>query len=306
MTEDEASMMKIKLERETEEIQREFSRLLFQLQKSLTKHSSLDDVISILVHHDDEGWTKKCSSISQVFGNAKKFCAFFNTGMVKLLIQELGNEQDKKNYEDYKKKFQTFCKNRVCQLSEKDLAIVVDRNIEKLGKWEQEHLQFEINRVFKNKPAFGRLLSTEQVQQLSTSQTSSPTQAASHIACSDSTASDETCQATSCTTTSDINSIISSEATSFARTCDATESISPSEATGFASEANRSSTSCKVASKDTRHKKTPKLNTKLTFSPSITSISSKILPVLKDSTQEFPVSGSISVEHGLTYGVCSW
>ena len=47
MTKDEASMMKIKLERETKEIQREFSRLLFQLQKSLEKFSSLDDVVNL-------------------------------------------------------------------------------------------------------------------------------------------------------------------------------------------------------------------------------------------------------------------
>ena len=315
MTKDEASMMKIKLERETKEIQREFSRLLFQLQKSLEKFSSLDDVVNLLVHQDDEGWTKKCSSIPQVFNNAKRFCSFFNTGMLKLLIEELGTEQDKTKYEDYKKKFQTFCKNRVCQCPEEELAIMMDKNIEKLGKWEQEQLQFEINRVFKNKTPLIRLLSNEQMQQLSTNQACSPstsTQVTSHttpiestsfttssgatnfIMSSEATSFTTACGATSFTTTREANSTISSEATSFTTSSEATRFISPSKATGFItpSEATSSSTNSK-ASKDTRYNMLME-DTKSAFSQSVTLISeneaNKILPIAEYSAQEFIVS----------------
>ncbi len=189
MTEHDASLMKIKLERDTNEIKREFSRLLFRSQKSLEKISSLDDVISVLVHQDDEGWTKKCSSISQVFQNAKKFCSFYNTGTLRLLLTELGTEPDKNRYEDYKKKFQIYCKRRVCLCTEKMLAVVMDKNIERLGKWEQDQLHFEINRVFQKRPPV-RLLSDEQMQQeLSASRQNSNSSTASRQTSYSSTAS---------------------------------------------------------------------------------------------------------------------
>lgn len=174
MTEDEVSMMEVAFCRETKEIRAEFSRLLLRLQKSLEKSSQFEHVVNLLINLDDEDWLKKCQSIAAVFQNANKFCSFYNNKAVKLLINELGTDEDKKNYDDYKRKFQKYCLKRVFLFPDGKPSVEVgmlvmktDDNIEKLPPSEKKELQYEISRVFKGKKVV-RLFSEEK-QILSTS-----------------------------------------------------------------------------------------------------------------------------------------
>ena len=171
MPEHEVSMMNVKLERETKEIRREFSRLLLKVQKSLERTTALDKLVTLLKEMDDEGWLDKCSSMAQVFHNHKKFCSYYETGMIKVLIEELGTDEDKIAYRDYKKKFQTYSRNRVFKFpsgsysdedTSEEVGMKMDKNLEKLGMRQQKEVEFEMNRVFKNTGPI-RLLSDEQI-----------------------------------------------------------------------------------------------------------------------------------------------
>lgn len=167
MTQDEISMKKIEFERETKQIKGEFSRLLLRLQKSLEESCKVDDVVNLLINLDDEDMLKRCKSIADVFKKASKFCSFYETKAVKILIEELGTDQDRENYEKYKRVFQSFCLKRVILFpdgkSSKDLVMETDKHIEKLPEEQQKQLQYEISRVFKGKKPV-KLLSNEQLK----------------------------------------------------------------------------------------------------------------------------------------------
>ena len=174
MTEDELSMMEIAFDRETKEIKAEFSRLLLRLQMSLEKHCKLEHVVNLLIYLDDENWLKQCSSIDSVFKNANKFCSFYNSKAVKLLINELGTEQDEENYLNYKRKFQKYCQKRVfyfpngkSSVEVGKLAMKTDDSIEKLPLNEKKELEYEISRVFKGKKLV-KLISEEHLSESST------------------------------------------------------------------------------------------------------------------------------------------
>ena len=188
MTEDEISMKQIEFERETKEIKGEFSRLLLKLQKSLEKSCKLDEVVNLLINLDDEDWLKKCSTIAKVFENAKKFCSFYDNKAAKLLIEELGTDQDRENYEKYKRKFQQFCLKRVFLFpdgkSSKEVGMLVmstDKHIEQLPLQQKKELQYEISRVFKGKTPV-RICSNKELERLSASDVSnSPSKAGSSL-----------------------------------------------------------------------------------------------------------------------------
>ena len=159
MTEDEISMKKVEFERDTKEIKLEFSRLLLRLQKSLEGSCKVNDVVNLLINLDDEDMLKRCKSIAEVFKRANRFWSFYETRAVKLLIDELGTDQDRLNYENYKKKFQAFCLKRVFLFPDgksshevgKKLAMETDRHIERLPEEQKKQLQYEMARVFKGK-----------------------------------------------------------------------------------------------------------------------------------------------------------
>ena len=172
MPEHAVSMMNVKLERETREIRREFSRLLLKVQKSLESTTSLDKVVTLLKEMDDEGWLDKCSSMAQVFHNHKKFCSYYDTAMIKVLIEELGTDEDKKAYKDYKQRFQTYSGNRLFKFpsgsysdedASEEVGMKMDKNLEKLERRQQKEVEFEMNRVFKSTQLM-RLISDDQIQ----------------------------------------------------------------------------------------------------------------------------------------------
>ncbi len=171
MTEDEISIKKIEFERETKEVKVEFSRLLHRLQKSLEKSCRVDDVVNLLINLDDEDMFKRCKLIADVFKKANKFCSFFETKVVKLLVEELGTDHDRDNYENYKRKFQSFCLKRVFLFPDgkssqeigNKLAMETDKHIEGLPEEQKKQLQYEISRVFKGKRPV-KLFSNEQLK----------------------------------------------------------------------------------------------------------------------------------------------
>lgn len=233
MTEDKISMMEIEFKRETKEIKGEFSRLLLRLQQSLEKSCKVDHIVNLLINLDDEDWLKKCTSIAEVFQNAKKFCSFYDNKAVKLLIEELGTEQDRKNYENYKRKFRSFCLNRVFCFPdgkssvEAELAMKTDKHIEKLSPKEKKELQYEISRVFKGKKPV-RLFSEKQFGQ----------QSASHLSKSSSPNKDSS-EASTLTTPSDIGEASGSTTS---KPSSMSDSTAPSSI-GAPSEASSSTTS---------------------------------------------------------------
>ena len=162
-------MKRIEFERETKQIKGEFSRLLLRLQKSLEESCKVDDVVNLLINLDDEDVLKRCKSIADVFKKAAKFCSFYETKVVKLLIEELGTDQDRDNYKNYKEKFQKFCLKRVFLFPDgksshevgNKLVMEMDRHIEKLPKEEKKQFQYEVSRNFEGKNPV-RMLSDDQ------------------------------------------------------------------------------------------------------------------------------------------------
>lgn len=179
MTEDEIAMEQVKFERETKEIKAEFSRLLLRLQRSLEEQlCKVDDVVNLLINLEDNDWMKRCSSIAEVFTRANRFCSFYDTKALKLLIEELGTEKDKGNYDHYKRRFQRFCSKRVFLFPDgkssrevEMLAIEMDKHMEKLPVDQKRELQFEMGRVFKGRSQVV-MLSKQSSTDSTTSQTS--------------------------------------------------------------------------------------------------------------------------------------
>ena len=151
MPEKEKLAMKVKLERETKQIRREFSRLIVKVQQSLERNTTLDKLVTCLTELDDEGWLARCTSIAQVFHNYKKFCTFYDTKMIDILISELGAESDREAYRDYKEKFQKYTANKVCKTSGK-IGIRSDKSLEKMEPNELEEVRLEMNRTMKGNP----------------------------------------------------------------------------------------------------------------------------------------------------------
>ena len=151
MPEKEKLAMKVKLERETKQICVEFSRLIVKVQQSLERNTTLDKLVTCLTELDDEGWLAKCTSIAQVFHNYKKFCTFYDTKMIDILISELGAESDREAYRDYKEKFRKYTANKVCKTSGK-IGIRSDKSLEKMEPNELEEVRLEMNRTMKGNP----------------------------------------------------------------------------------------------------------------------------------------------------------
>ena len=55
-------------------------------------------------------------SIDLVFATLATEMSFFNHGMLANIIEELGDEDDKKRFNDYSKEFQKFCKRKVFEI----------------------------------------------------------------------------------------------------------------------------------------------------------------------------------------------
>jgi len=151
MSEKDKLAMKVKLERETKQIRREFSRLVVKVQQSLEKNTTLDKLVTCLTELDDEGWLARCTSIAEVFHNYKKFCTFYDTKMIDILISELGAESDREAYRDYKERFQKYTANKICKTSGK-IGIRSDNSLEKMEPSEQEEVRLEMNRTVKGNP----------------------------------------------------------------------------------------------------------------------------------------------------------
>lgn len=187
MPEHEVSMMKVKFERETKQIRREFSRLLLKVQKSLEKTTSLDTVVILLKEFDDEGWLDKCLSLAQVFQNHKKFCSFYDTSMIKVFVDDLGTDDDKRAYKEYKEKFQRYCAIPIFKFpsgsysdedGSEEIGMKMDSTMEKLEKEQKQEVQYEMNRAIKATKTM-RLLSDEQTQHPNLSSLDSVTSASS-------------------------------------------------------------------------------------------------------------------------------
>ncbi len=152
-------MMKIKSERETKQIRREFSRLVLKVEQSLEKTNQFEKLVIALQELDEEGWLDECKSVADIFKNSSKFCTYYDTGTLWLLVEELGTNQDKEAYKTYKEKFKKYSQNRLFKFpsgsysDEEEIGVKMDKNIEKLGAESRGEVLYEINRVFKDSPS---------------------------------------------------------------------------------------------------------------------------------------------------------
>ena len=248
MTEDEISMKKVEFERDTKEIKLEFSRLLLRLQKSLEGSCKVIDVVNLLINLDDEDMLKRCKSIAEVFKRANRFWSFYETGVVRLLIDELGTDQDRLNYENYKKKFQAFCLKRVFLFPDgksshevgKKLAMEADPYIKRLPEEQKKQLQYEMARVFKGKNLVKMLPLKPSQPAASSSEVGQTISGAHNVTNTIEIVSETTPSKTASITTSEASSFIlpskattQSEASSFSILSKTASNTTPSQASSF-------------------------------------------------------------------------
>lgn len=168
-SEQEFSYYLHELNDQTEELKRQFSILVLELQKDIEKSQKpVADVITILTlqnvkYHE---LLKDCKSLSEIFQSISAFISFFDFGLIKLLASYSGSTTFQKKMDEYKQKFQDYAKRRVCQCpsdafgkvegAEKVYVIKTEKDITKLTVEELGKLEYEMNKILGHK--FLRLL----------------------------------------------------------------------------------------------------------------------------------------------------
>ncbi len=152
-------MLQCELDAHTNKLKRTFAGLVYNLQRHIEENSKIDEIITVLKLFDDEFGQLliNCSSMEEVFTKLHPHLSFFDFEIIKLLTKNLGSTSNKKKLKKYKKMFECFAKQRVCECpsdafgnhkeSEKTFIIKLDKNIRKLELNELQQLIHEICRI---------------------------------------------------------------------------------------------------------------------------------------------------------------
>ena len=165
MDEDEFSFFLNQLRDETRDIKGEFSSLLLHLKKDMEATAKLEDVVSLLLFNiQDDGFEKlmeSCKNLADVFRLLFKYISFFDFYLVTLLTYNFSSTSTKKKLKRYKKKFQDYCKRRICECpedtfsgaekSDKIYKIKTDKILESYTLEDLGKLQYEIQKILGRK-----------------------------------------------------------------------------------------------------------------------------------------------------------
>ncbi len=172
MPEEELDYYRTKLYQETKSIKSKFDSLVFNLQQTVEKSFKVKDIARLLKSHEEhfEKPLSDCATVSDVFDNAAPIWSFYDYGIIKELINQLGTDGNKKHLEKYENKFQVYSKRRMCECpkdafgvqkeSEKCFRLKTDENMNSFTVKQLKHLQFKMNRILGRK--FLRLLRIEE------------------------------------------------------------------------------------------------------------------------------------------------
>ena len=166
MSEDEFTYFLNQLRKETRNIQGDFGSLWLSLKKDMEARSiKLEDVVSLLLFTiQDDGFKElmeSCKNLTDVFRNLFKYVSFYDLYLVKLLIRNFCSTSMKKKLKRYKKKFQDYCKRRICECpkdtfsgaekSDKIFKIKTDKILESYTLEDLDKLQHEIREILGRK-----------------------------------------------------------------------------------------------------------------------------------------------------------
>ena len=147
---------------ETQDIKRKFASLVFNLKKNAEKFHSVKDVKNVLIYHDRnfEKLLQGCGTIPDAFVEASKYWSFFDHGIIKLLIKELGTNSNKKKFRQFQEMFQEYSRRRICECpsnvfgekekSETVLVLKSEMELEDMTVKELHIYQHRMNRILKS------------------------------------------------------------------------------------------------------------------------------------------------------------
>ena len=150
--------LRAKIFGETEELKSEFVTLVFQLQKSLEKASiPPDDVINMLSGMDP-GFIdvlKDCGTIARIFSVMNRYWSFYDYILIKIIINNIGDNRMKDNLKSYIESMKEYCNNRLCDCpinafgdgkneSSEEVIIKIDDELKNLDLRQMSKLRNEI------------------------------------------------------------------------------------------------------------------------------------------------------------------
>ena len=166
MSETELSHYRLKLEKDTNKIKKSFAALVSNLQYHIRETCKVEDIINHMKFSDrkfDEVLCS-CKNVTDVFSDLYKFFSFFDFDIIKMLTSKFGSESCKKKLKKYQKKFREFTKRRVCECpsdtfgnakrpvdASTQYVLKIEDNIKEYTLKDLEKLQFEMNRILKQK-----------------------------------------------------------------------------------------------------------------------------------------------------------
>lgn len=116
LTQDEQDELIGRLELESKQMKQEFISLVSKTSQSLQANNVMpSDVILILEGYDIPGLTEDMK-ISTALSKIYKYCTFFNYEIIETIINQLGDDQDKKVLDKYEAIFKEYCKRRICEV----------------------------------------------------------------------------------------------------------------------------------------------------------------------------------------------
>ena len=161
MSEEQFSMLKARLDEETEKIKFEFASLMFDLQKDLEKTLPLEDLVSFLAFNNTKykSLLKNCDSYSEVFLTLKKIVNFFDYDPLEDLIYNLGSNTIKEKLERYRGYFKEYSERLIeypvgvfgeCKLSKKKVVLVVGKHFETLTFDDLKKFKHRVDKIMGN------------------------------------------------------------------------------------------------------------------------------------------------------------
>ena len=169
---EELQHYQFELNESTTKLKRRFASLVYDVQRSIEETGKFKDAINLLKYYnpDFDKILKDCTCSHDVFDKLSRFFSFFDYDVIKLLSHKLGSDTIKRKLNSYKKKFQDFSKNRICECpsdifgdrdqAEKVYVLKTDKSFSTLTGDDIEKLKYEMNKILRHK--FLRFLDVEE------------------------------------------------------------------------------------------------------------------------------------------------
>lgn len=150
----------LQLDDQTTKIKMAFSSLVFNLQCNIEEKGALERLTYLLKNYDKKFSNAfgDCKNVFEVFGKIQPPLLFFDFKMVQFLTKHFGSETNKLQLKKYKKMFEVFAKQRICECpsdifgsvndTEKVFIVKIDKSLD-ITVDEALKLQYEICKVVK-------------------------------------------------------------------------------------------------------------------------------------------------------------